>query len=120
MKLLAARLRAIHRYGQNFVPKDVAGLNVMIDNRNIHANYPARSKIEMSDFGISHHTFRKTDPRAVRGEQGLGILLADFVVERLGCHRDCVAFARRRVAPAVDDYEREWPFFLIQVLFLTK
>src|SRR2546429_7498379 len=91
----------------------------MIDNRNIHPNHSAGSKIEMSDFGVSHHAFGKTDARAVRGEQSLRILLAEFVVERLGGHRDRVAFARRRMAPAVDDYEREWPLFLIQRSSLT-
>ena len=68
MKLFSARFRVVYRLSQNFVPEELAGLNVMIDKRNIHANHPARSKIEMSDFGISHHTCRKTDARAVRGE----------------------------------------------------
>src|SRR5438067_12721386 len=114
MKLLAARLRTIHRARQHFVAKEFAGLNVMIDKRNVHANHAARSKIEVTNFGISHYPFRKTDARAVRGEQSLGILLADFIVERLRRHRDRVAFVRRRVAPAVDDYERAWTFSLIQ------
>src|SRR5438552_16954367 len=79
MKLFSARLRAVHRVGQHFVPEEFAGLNVTIDKRNIHANHAARSKIEMSDFGISHYTFRETDARAVRGEYCLRVLLAQFV-----------------------------------------
>src|SRR6266545_1220634 len=118
MKLLAARLCAVHRYGQNFVPEELTGLNVTVDNRNIHANYSARSKIEMSNLGISHHAFRKTDARAMRGEQGLGILLAEFVVERLGGRRDRVAFPRRRIAPAVNYYECKRPFFFRQRFIL--
>src|SRR5437588_12553582 len=112
MKLLAARLCAVHRARQHFVAEELAGLNVMIDKRNVHTNHAARSKIEVTNFGISHYPFRKTDARAVRGEQSLGILLADFVVEGLRRHRDRVAFVRRRVAPAVDYYEREWTFSL--------
>ena len=92
MKLFSARFRVVHRLSQNFVPEELAGLNVMIDKRNIHANHPARSKIEVTNLGISYHPFRKTDARAVRGEQSLRILFADFIVERLRRHRDRVAF----------------------------
>src|SRR2546430_15430262 len=114
MKLLAARLCSVHRVGQRFVAEEFAGLNVMIDKRDIHANHSARSKIKVTNLGISHHTFRKTDARAVRDEQSLRILLADFIVERLRRHRDRVASVRGRVAPAVDYYERKWRFSLIQ------
>jgi hypothetical protein len=93
VKLFSAGPGAVHRFGQYFVSEELARLNVMIDYRNIHANHSARSKIEMSDFGIAHHTIGKTDARAVRGEQSLGIFLAEFVVEGLRRHCDRVAFA---------------------------
>ena len=50
VQLFSAGLGAVHRLGKHFVPEELTGLDLVIDNRNIHPNHSARSKIEVPDF----------------------------------------------------------------------
>jgi hypothetical protein len=98
---------AAHRVEQHLVLEKRAGFDLVIDERDVHANHPTRTDIQVAHFGVTHDAGRKADARAVRFEQRLRIFLAEFVVKRRGGNGDGVALAGGGVAPAVDDDQRE-------------
>src|SRR6185437_9511744 len=95
--------------------KKLASLDVMIDARDVHSYHASRADVQMSYFGVPHHTRRQAHASAMRFEQSVRVIFDELVVIRRRRERNRVSLARGRVTPTIDDNQSKWTALLSQV-----
>jgi hypothetical protein len=107
-------------YGKSFferrILKETAGFNGIGDPRNVCFDDAPRAEIQVTDFRIARRVRRQTDARPGSGQIRFRIFRRNLVIKRRVRERDGVAFALRRITPAVENDERQRSFFVVSVV----
>ena len=108
-----------------FVQGSISAKNAVFDGfgnaRQFLIDDAARTDIQVSDLGVSHLPFGKTNRKAARPEADMRISFKYFVEIRRVRRLDCISVFRWIQAEAVEYHEhgRLWPYRCVLCHFVT-
>src|ERR1700687_67155 len=101
----------LDRVDKNRVAREFPSLDRLGDSHQVLVDHAARTKREMTDFGIAHHTRRQADRFSRRVELRMRGGRVEPIYRRSLRVQDCVRGAPRADTPSVENHQRRnrWP-----------
>ena len=101
------RPAAFHRVDQHAIVAKLIVLDRFADSKNVLIDHSAGADVQMTDFGVSHLTFRKADRRSGRVQRRPRRLPKQPVKARRRCLCDRVPLTLFAASESVEDDENE-------------